>query len=364
MLKAEIYNPKLLFWSRFISVLLSPFYLTCNLFRPSYPFKRKNIRTILVTEYHRIGDVIIIIPALKMIRKTFDNAKIILLCNSKAYPLAKYLNIADEVVAYNAPWTDWDWSLKKWFHARLFAKQLSKRNFDLAFDFKGDIRNSWFIWNIKPKVSFGYITSGGRYFFTNPNKMNQKIHQSGRAIELAKLAGCTGSSNQLVEPLDNDSGNVVIHIGASDSQRAWPIRHWIKLSKLLSVNYPINIVKTSESEVLITRLNNEGLNPHCFEGDLVEFAVWLKKQKCVIAPDSMAGHLAAYFGIPVVSIFGSQSKELTCPIGTSCIVVSPELPCNHKSKHWRLCPECISSVVPNEVESAVSLLLKQTKNLN
>tara|TARA_B100000214_G_scaffold317996_1_gene252091 strand:+ start:5475 stop:6548 length:1074 start_codon:yes stop_codon:yes gene_type:complete len=353
MLKSGIYNPKLLFWSKLISIIFSPFYLFYNFFRPSYSFNKKNIRTVLITEYHRIGDVIIIIPALKMIRKTFNNAKIVLLCNRATYPLADYLNIADEVIPYDVPWTDWNWSIKKWLHARLFAKGLSKRNFDLAFDFKGDIRNSWFLWNIKPKISFGYSATGGAYFFTHPNEMNQKIHQSYRAIELANLAGCDESLLDGKIRLNNDLGYVVIHIGASDPKRKWPIKCWVKLVKLLSVNLSINIVRTVESEVLIKRLNDEGLHPNYFEGNLVELTNWLKNQKCLIAPDSMAGHLAAHIGIPVVSIFGSQPKNLTRPLGKSCVVVSPDILCNHRPSHWRLCPKCIGSVNPNKVELAV-----------
>ena len=32
-----------------------------------------------------------------------------------------------------------------------------------------------------------------------------------------------------------------------------------------------------------------------------------------IAPDSMAGHLASYVGIPVITIYGSQNPDLTKP---------------------------------------------------
>ena len=49
--------------------------------------------------------------------------------------------------------------LYKWAKAVSFAKKLSRRNFDLAFDFKDDLRNNWLLWVIKPKLSFGYDTT-------------------------------------------------------------------------------------------------------------------------------------------------------------------------------------------------------------
>ena len=96
----------------------------------------------------------------------------------------------DEVIPITVPWTNWSWSIFDWYKTRSFAKSFSKKNIDLAFDFKGDFRNSWFLWNIYPKVSFGYNTTGGGYFFTNPQTMNQDLHQSERAEALVSNVGC------------------------------------------------------------------------------------------------------------------------------------------------------------------------------
>ena len=332
--------------------------------RPAVSLKGLQVKSVLITEYHRIGDVLIIAPVLKMLKNTFPNAKIILLCKNSAVMLARHLKIADEVIGYDVPWTDWNWSIKKWFMAWRFAKKLSTRNIDLAFDFKGDIRNGWFLWTTKAKVSFGYTATGGKYFYTHPKKMNQKIHQSQRAFELVFFAGCNKKRNQIKFFSYNDLGAVVIHVGASDQKRTWPMKKWVVLVRALSENLSINIVRTDESEALIKELEDQGLYPKCFEGNLVKFTKWLEKQKCIVAPDSMAGHLASHIGIPVVSIFGSQPIELTRPIGKPCVVVAPDVVCNHKSNHWRLCKKCINSITPNRVEAAVYDVIKMTKILN
>ena len=41
---------------------------------------------------------------------------------------------------------------------------LQSLDIDLAIDFKGDLRNSWFLWNTHPKLSFGYNATGGIIF--------------------------------------------------------------------------------------------------------------------------------------------------------------------------------------------------------
>ena len=154
--------------SRLISFFISPFYKILNYFRNNYRITDIEIKTILVTEYHRIGDVLIISPVLKSLKRKFPKAHLILICNREVGQLASHLNLADEISTMNAPWTNWDWSILSWWDIRSKAKSLSRKQIDLAFDFKGDIRNAWFLWLTRPKISFGYNTTGGNYFFTNP----------------------------------------------------------------------------------------------------------------------------------------------------------------------------------------------------
>ncbi len=362
MLRSKIYSSQTIFWSQFLSFILSPYFLFLNFFRLSYDYNNLNIKKILVTEYHRIGDILLIGPAMEILKKHFPDAKIILLCNHSSVELAKHLNMADNIIPFRAPWTEWDWSLIKWFHAWSFARKLSKKNIDLAFDFKGDFRNSWFLWNVKPKINFGYINTGGKYFYSHPKEMNEDLHQTFRANELLYKAGCdpiyTTKKNRL-----NNTGAIVFHIGAGDPRRFWPIAYWFDLTRLLSEKFRICIVKTTESLELIKLLKDKKIKAQTFSGTLVELSNWLAQQRCIIAPDSMAGHLAAHVGIPVVSIFGSQSPELTSPLSDYCRVVTPESPCSHSSKHWRLCKLCMESISPAKVESVVYSLLS-ANNIN
>jgi ADP-heptose:LPS heptosyltransferase len=90
---------------------------------------------------------------------------------------------------------------------------------------------------------------------------------------------------------------------------------------------------------------------------MVQFKNWLQVQRLLIAPDSMAGHLAAYLKIPVISLFGAQNPELTKPLGDKIIVANPGKECVHQRDHWRLCSSCMNAIDPELVHnSAVNLL--------
>ena len=96
-----------------------------------------------------------------------------------------------------------------------------------------------------------------------------------------------------------------------------------------------------------------------FKGDLIQFKSWLSNQKCLIAPDSMAAHLAAFLKIPVVTLFGSQDPKLTSPISEKALVVTPGEICSHKRDHWRLCSECMHLITPNKVYKGICDLMNE-----
>ena len=353
MLNNTIYKTSNIVLGNIFSFFVSPVYKFWNLFRKKHDLYKTNIKTILVTEYHRIGDILLINSALVSIKNTFPDAKLILICNELSINLAKELKIADEVLAINVPWTEWDWSVSKWLYARSFAKNLKRKNIDLAFDFKGDFRNSWFLWHISPKFSFGYNTTGGGYFFTHSFKMNYKKHQAIRAGELVAKAGCDFSGLHFPELQFNKNGSIVIHIGSSNENKAWPLDHWANLVELVILNYRVTLVQTPESDLLEKILKHKELNIEIFKGDLAEFKIWLKNQYCLIGLDSMAGHLAAYVGIPVFTIFGSNDPELTRPISENGEVIIPEKICYHKRTHWRFCQKCLVSISPKKVAECI-----------
>tara|TARA_B100000035_G_scaffold313653_2_gene327857 strand:+ start:39 stop:1121 length:1083 start_codon:yes stop_codon:yes gene_type:complete len=349
-----VYKSSYVFWAKIFSTLIAPYFKGLNFFRKNYDLRLIKVKTILVTEYHRIGDVIIIAPILKSIKSKYPDAEIILLCNESAKALAEELKLADRVFGVSVPWTNWNWSVFDWYKIRNFAKRLHLIDIDLAIDFKGDLRNSWFLWNTHPKVSFGYNTTGGKYFFTNPYEMNQKDHQFLRASKLIQQLGCQLIKDKDTRYFSVKNGSIVLHTGASNLERSWPNSYWEELVRLLIEDFKVSLVVTKESSSLFQSLKTEGLELEFFEGGLVTFCNYIKSQKCLIALDSMAGHLASYVGIPVISLFGSQNPELTKPINKYGKIIKPRIPCKHKRSHWRLCKLCLKSISPKKVYSEVS----------
>ena len=361
-MKQKVYSQVYLTLSNILSYIVSPYFLFFNIFRKKYSLKRIKVKKILILEYHRIGDVLIILPVIKSIRKGYPKSEIILVCCKESYDLINHFNIVDKIIPVKMPWTNWDFSLKNWFKVVSLIKKIRSEKADLAFDFKGDLRNNWFLWNLKARVSMGFSPTGGSYFLTNSFKFNHKLHQRSRAQFIASKAGCV-----LLEKIKknkiNINGRIALHPGSSDFRRSWTEKKWIKLIYLISKNFKVTIINTPESNRLINQIKINKSNVETFSGDLIDFKIWLKDQMLLIGVDSMAGHLAAELGVPTLSIFGSQNPDLTRPLGNFSVIVAPEKECRHKKSHWRLCAYCMDEIDEENVYNSVVRLINTVKKI-
>ena len=162
--------------------------------------------------------------------------------------------------------------------------------------------------------------------------------------------------------MNNEKGRIVFHNGARDFRRRWPKEKWVKLIKLVKRDHRVGIVKVKEGEGILKMLRNSKIDLKVFEGNLVDFKIWLENQKMLICVDSMAGHLSAEIGVPSITIFGSQNPKLTAPRGIVSEIVKPRHSCNHKREHWRLCKDCISSIRVKDVFSKISEVIALIEN--
>ena len=133
------------------------------------------------------------------------------------------------------------------------------------------------------------------------------------------------------------------------------IKHVAKLARISVDEAKVDSLTKDLNSIFkfIEQLNELKIEVGRFKGGLIELKNWLINQRCLVAPDSMAGQLAAYVQIPVISVFGSQDPKLTRPVIKMGAIVKPDKPCNHSSNHWRFCRKCMESIQPLKVFEAV-----------
>tara|TARA_B110000444_G_C18824710_1_gene589674 strand:+ start:1103 stop:2173 length:1071 start_codon:yes stop_codon:yes gene_type:complete len=356
-MKQEVYKPSYLFLSRLISFFIAPFFIFIKKNNKKPPFNSDDIKTILISEYQRIGDFIISAPYINDLKVFYPNAKIIVLVCEGGRGLAREILNVSEVIECKIPWVNNNFNLDSLRKFRQFYLFLRGKHIDLSFDFKGDFRNNLFLWLINSNIRIGYKATGGSYFLTHAYDFPFLKHQSDRAAKLFKNIGINRQSH-ISSIAKNENGKIVLHPGASSNDRVWPSEKWISLIKKLPNLDIVVLVKTRESLNICTEIINEFNKIEVFEGSLLEFNEWLKSQKILIGMDSMSGHLAAYHNLITITIFGRQNPNLTKPKSKNGVVVLPSVICSHYKKHWRICWECIDSISANKVYEKLALFIK------
>ena len=98
-MKQEVYHPTWLFLSKLLSGLLHPLWFLFSHTKYFPAIDKSKIKKIIIGEYHCIGDVILIVPALKVLKKSFPNAELTLITNPDTQELAEEMKIVQSLMS-------------------------------------------------------------------------------------------------------------------------------------------------------------------------------------------------------------------------------------------------------------------------
>ena len=295
----------------------------------------KNIDKILIMKMEHIGDYILTLPALKIIRKDFPKAKITVVVNSCNKELAKKTPYVDDVIIFDNPLAKrnlrkLDILMELIFHRRKylhFFKSLNKKNYDMLIDFSNRKYSNFFLKNInsKRKISgldfnFGKINEGERMIqilkknniVGNPKKLKIKISKKEKEkinIEIKKRG---------------ISDFIVIHAITPLPEKNWGLEKWGLLCKKLDKNI-IFIGSNSDKKTIDAVILKFNLNHKCFNFagmfDLSQTYELIKKAQLMICSDSGPMHLGELTATPIIALFGDTDEEIWGPRRKKDIII-------------------------------------------
>lgn len=295
----------------------------------------EQIKNILILRNDRFGEFLLNIPALRALKESFKNCRIIALVDPYVKELAQSISFIDEVI---------EWGRRK--HPLMeklrLINLLKRKNISIAvvLNPSKELNILTFLAGIPIRV--GYNRKLG---FLLTHKMEDKKclgqkHEVEYNLELVRLAGAKTDNNSLSLALDNNvsgepnidgSGNLVaLHPWTSDPVKQWPERNFCELAKRLikELNAQVVIiggeVERGKSAQLFDNLDTN-LNDLTGKTTLKQLAAILKKCKLLVSCDSGPMHLACALGIPVVAIFRNDISGKTAkrwgPWGKGHIVI-------------------------------------------
>jgi heptosyltransferase-2 len=323
------------------------------------PPNPREINKILLMQFGGIGDVMRMIPLIRMLGETFPVAKLTTLTNQsprlfnltpEGFPECRHLNFDFE---HDLP--------TKWRRLR----ELRRERFDLiVLPILGDgfVEIAMLARLIGARYRAGFDLDGGGLIYTHSINFHRDKSILTQYGHLLGALGCTGSAENI--PLRRDPQVsaavavrlqalglatmqfVVVHpwVGHHEKFRTWPPVLFRELIGRLIAELNVAVVLVgSQAERALARQHFEGLrSPHFCDltGALtfIETAALLERSRCLVCNDSCLIMVADGLGVPSVAVFGSTAPDQVLAEGSICqaVVTDMKLACRPCYLHQTL----------------------------
>jgi ADP-heptose:LPS heptosyltransferase len=323
-------------------------------------------QSILVVDLHLLGDLVMLVPLLRVIRRFHPHAHLGLVSGPWGRDILADSGLVDEFITLRAPWVIKGQGAAG-FRGLLRAIKTSRaRSWDWGIDVRGDVRNALLLAFARARRRVAYDFSGGAALLTDvvPDD-GQLRHIIDHHAAIAEYLGMPMTAKERIPALGSPerigSGThgcrlIGFHFGASMVLRRMPLEEACALllafqdredTRLILVDAPD--VRALNSAVLARLSPKSAAKIERWQGNLSELIAFLKTLDQFYAMDSGPAHLAAALGIDTTVFFGPHLSLAVRPKGRNVTVVErADVPCRPCDQHH--CTnlkhqECLTQVV-------------------
>jgi heptosyltransferase II len=316
---------------------------------PPKPFR------ILVRSSNWLGDAAMTVPAVRRIKRGRPDATVTILCQAKLAEFWHLVKEVDEVIAID--------SGDSLFRV---ASKIRGR-FEAAILLPNSVRTGLEVWLARIPRRIGYKRPWRNVFLNQfvpePKQPRPLEHQT---LHYLRIAGRIGADlEEALEPMVGwtpEAGLVGLCPGAEyGPAKRWPDYHLAARQLTAERHLKWLIFGTAKESPLASRIV-EQLGPQVTDltgrTTMTELIQQLRRCQLLLTNDTGTMHLAAFLGIPTVSIFGSTEPALTGLLGSAHRVLRHHVACS--PCFLRECPidfRCMKAVTVEEVVAAVSQTL-------
>jgi len=301
---------------------------------------------ILLIKPSSLGDVVMALPALSALRRSFPRARISWLIRPEFAPLIAGHPHLDEIILFDRK------SLgRAWRHPLALREliglisRIRRSRFDAVLDLQGLFRSASLAWLSGCKQRFGPIWREelARYFYTTaiPPRL-EWAHVIDYNLKLIEAMGGTDLGVEFVLPekpeaaaaardllsrhgVDLDRYAVIIP-GSAQVSKCWPAERFAALADRLASDHGLTVVATGsrgESSMIeqIQSLAKHPIANLAGSTSLPQLTEVLRTASLVVSNDTGPGHIAAALARPLVMMFSWSNPLRVGPYGRpECIV--------------------------------------------
>lgn len=333
----------------------------------------REARKILIRSTNWLGDAVMTIPAMGVVRRAFPDAEITLLANPAVAELFKEHPSCDHVIV-------WD---KKHLHKGAagllrFSSKLHRDNFNLAILFQNAIEAAIMVWLARIPRRVGYRTDG-RGLLLNygvpVSPRDRRLHHVAYYLHMLEKAGivaepgplslsCTPEEVAGARERLGEADWVAINPGAAyGSAKRWLPERFAQAANQIYMEFktPILLLGSPNEASVGNQISGKMNVPHknlIGTTSIRELMAALSLCRLLLTNDSGPMHIAAAFNIPIVALFGPTDHTTTSPAGNISKIIRHEVDCAPCLK--RHCPtdhRCMTGISVDEVMESIRMLL-------
>jgi heptosyltransferase-3 len=305
--------------------------------------KLPDFQHILVTRTDRIGDVILALPMIAALHKSYEKARISMLLREYTRDLAEGQDGLTDIVT-----CDRGGRRKPFFE---MLEELRTAKFDAAFIAYPRFHIALLVWLAGIPIRFG---TGYRWYSF---LFNRKVYEHRKSVEkheaeynlsLIHAAGCALPARPQVRLAISAMENVVagvrqslgvtdadrlalLHPGSGGSARDWKPENFSRLAIILSQNgFRVIITGGAGDRSLVEKVSNDtgGIaTPFVSTLGLRAFGAFIQSAKIFIANSTGPLHIAAAVGTPVIGFFPPvrvMSPKRWAPLTEKKVIFVPD----------------------------------------
>jgi len=304
-------------------------------------------KNILIVRTDRIGDVVLTTPAVKALRQAYPGSRISILATPVTYDLVFGNPYVDEVLVDD----------RQGVHRGLggflrMVRELRSQRFDLAIIFHTKRRYNLACYAAGIPCRLGYKNNKFGSLLSLPLKDARHLgekHEAEYCLDVLKAIGIEHNDLDLFVPTQkaaeawviewmggqglSPNGYIVVHPGASDPAKCWPIADFILLIDRLIERYSLKVVLVGSAqtvpmaaEVLQRARQSPEILDLTGKTSLAQMVSLLRRARLLISNDSGPVHVAAGVGISVISLFLRDQPGINAgrwkPLGPKSFILS------------------------------------------
>jgi ADP-heptose:LPS heptosyltransferase len=280
---------------------------------------------VLLVRFSAIGDCVMAAWAASSIRRRDPQTTLVWAAESRCAPVIDRVHLATSVAEFPRDrWKRNRWSPRVWREQLLAFSTLRKSRFDVGFDLQGHSKTALCLRIANPARRFAARatdalasrlspTVGDRPVGTHTVDWNHHVISQFEPYSLDERPIMPEFElPRSAAPL------ATISVSAGQPEKAYPAQHWREVAQsLLSEGFRVAFLGGPTDEPILLA----GCEDHVGKLPLRETMQWVAQSAIHLASDTGTGHMAAAYGVPVVSVFGPMDPREFRPYTTRGIVL-------------------------------------------